>query len=210
MLRYDYSQLAVMSGARQLVGAVSWESIALASIRAPEFTLADATFAATAVDPGDDLIKLIPAIAERGFVFVRQQDRTLAGIVTTADLSIQFGALAGPFLLIGEIERRLRQVLSSHFEVSDLAKVRDPADTGRTIDSANDLTLGETVRFLESPANWDRLGWPVERKEFVDALSDVKSIRNEVMHFSPDPLSRAQEMALVNFAGWLRAMEARG
>jgi CBS domain-containing protein len=207
MLRFDYSQLAVMAGKRQLVGAVSWDSMALAAIRDPEFTLADATIPARAVELDDDLIELIPVIADKGFVFVTGQDRELSGIVTTADLSMQFRTLAGPFLVIGEIERRLRLTLSNHFSVSELAQVRDPADTNRTIDSVNDLTLGETLRMLENPDNWDRLNWPVERAEFVNALNDVKSIRNEVMHFSPDPLSSDQEEALTNFVGWLRAME---
>jgi hypothetical protein len=208
MLRYDFSQLAVMSGPRQLIGAVSWESMALAAISRPDFTLVDATVPAQPVSLDDDLITLIPTIAERGFVFVANTDRTLAGIVTTADLSLQFATLAGPFLLIGEIERRLRQTLAARFQPSDLAVVRDPADTSRTIDSANDLTLGETLRFIENRANWDQLCWPVERSEFIDALNEVKEIRNDVMHFSPDPLLYEQEQALVNFVGWLRAMEA--
>jgi hypothetical protein len=207
MLRYDYSQLAVMAGERQLVGAVSWESMALAAIRDPNFRLADATIPARAVELDDDLIELIPVIADKGFVFVIGLDRKLSGIVTTADLSVQFRTLAGPFLVIGEIERRLRLTLSNHFTVAELGEVRDPGDTNRTIDSVNDLTLGETLRMLENPANWDRLNWPVDRAEFINALNDVKAIRNEVMHFSPDPLSSHQEESLTNFVGWLRAME---
>jgi hypothetical protein len=207
MLRYDFSQLAVMSGPRQLIGAVSWESMALAAIRQPDFSLRDATIPAQVVDPNADLIALIPTIAEKGFVFVANPDRTLAGIVTTADLSLQFATLAGPFLLIGEIERRLRQTLAKRFTVVDFAAVRDPAATDRTIDSANDLTLGEILRLIENPSSWDQLCWPVERSEFINALNDVKDIRNDVMHFSPDPLSEAQERALLNFVGWLRAMD---
>jgi CBS domain-containing protein len=208
MLRYDFSQLAVMSGARQLMGAVSWESMALAAIREPAFDLRDATVPARTVDLDDDLIGLIPTIAEKGFLFVAKSDRTLAGIVTTADLSLQFATLAGPFLLIGEIERRLRQVLAARFPASELAGLGDPADSDRTIESASDLTLGETLRFVENPEHWDRLGWPVQRSEFISGLNEVKDIRNEVMHFSPDPLSKEQEDALSNFVRWLRAMEA--
>ena len=207
MLRHDFSQIAVMSGARQVIGAVSWESMALAAIRQPGFSLADATVPAQVVEPDHDLIALIPTIAEKGFVFVANPDRTLAGIVTTADLSLQFATLAGPFLLIGEIERRLRQVLTARFTPEQLAAARDPADANRVIESATDLTLGETLRFIENPSNWDQLCWPVERAEFISALNEVKDIRNEVMHFSPDPLSDDQERALNNFVGWLRAME---
>jgi hypothetical protein len=207
MLRYDYSQLAVMAGERRLVGALSWESMAMAALRGHDFALRDATVPARAVELGDYLIGLIPTIVERGFVFVYAEDRTLAGIVTTADLSQQFASLAQPFFFLGEIERRLRQILASHFEVPELASVRNPADSSRTIESVNDLTLGETIRLIENPANWERLGWSVERAEFVKALDEVKEIRNDVMHFSPDPLSQEQTDALVHFAGWLRVME---
>jgi CBS domain-containing protein len=207
MLRHDYSQLAVMSGPRRLVGAISWESMARAAIRERDFTLSDAVVQARPVEPDDDLIALIPTIVELGFVFVVGNDRTLVGIVTTADLSSQFGTLAKPFLLIGEIERRLRHVLSIRFHVADLATVQDPADHARTIKSANDLTLGETVRFIEHESNWQQLRWPVERVEFIKALREVTEIRNDVMHFSPDPMTATEEAKLHNFVTWLRVME---
>ncbi|MFN8124666.1 MAG: CBS domain-containing protein [Thermoleophilia bacterium] len=38
MLKHGYSQLAVMSGRRKLIGAVSWESMAKAALRDPNFT----------------------------------------------------------------------------------------------------------------------------------------------------------------------------
>jgi CBS-domain-containing membrane protein len=126
MLYDDYSQLAITSGQRRLVGAVSWESMARAAIREPDFTLRHATVATTPVAPTADLIGLIPTIIEQGFVFVTQSDHTLGGIVTTADLSMRFGTLAKPFMLLGEIERRLRHVLSLKFKDSELSGLRDP------------------------------------------------------------------------------------
>lgn len=207
MLRHDYSQLAVMTGAHRLVGAVSWESMARAAIRNPDFSLRDATISTRPVAPDDDLIALIPTIVEQGFVFVARPDHTLGGIVTTADLSSQFGTVAKPFLLIGEIERRLRRVLSTYFQPAELADVRDPSDTARSIGSVDDLTLGEIERCVENKENWRRLSWPVDRVEFVSALGEVREIRNDVMHFSPDPLTADQERVLHNFVRWLRVME---
>lgn len=84
MLRHDYSQLAVMAGERRLIGAVSWESMALAALRGKPLSLREATVSTQAVELDADLIGLIPTIAERGFVFVLAQDRRLSGIVTTA------------------------------------------------------------------------------------------------------------------------------
>ena len=207
MLRHDYSQLAVMSGQRQLVGAVSWQSMAIAAMCNPAFTLTDATVTATQVEPERELISLIPTIAEQGFVFVIAPDRTLAGIVTTADLSRQFATLAKPFLLIGEIERALRRILSTRFDVEEFADARDPGDTTRAVESVSDLTIGEIARFLANEANWARLHWPVDRREFTKAFEEVRDIRNDVMHFTPDPLSTEQDAAVTNFLGWLNVME---
>lgn len=207
MLRHDYSQLGVMAGPHRLIGAVSWESMARAAIRNPDFTLRDATVTTRPVAPDDDLIALIPTIIEQGFVFVAKPDHSLGGIVTTADLSSQFGTVAKPFLLIGEIERRLRRVLSTHFQPGELASVRDPADSARTVKSVSDLTLGEIARCIEKEKNWQRLSWPVDRTEFINALGEVREIRNDVMHFSPDPLTMGQDEILHNFVRWLRVME---
>jgi hypothetical protein len=207
MLRHDYSQLGVMAGAHRLIGAVSWESMARAAIRNPDFTLRDATITTRPVSPDDDLIALIPTIIEQGFVFVAKADHSLGGIVTTADLSSQFGTVAKPFLLIGEIERRLRRVLSTHFQPAELAGVRDPTDTNRTIKTVSDLTLGEIARCIENEKNWQRLSWPVDRTEFINALGEVREIRNDVMHFSPDPLTMGEDEILHNFVRWLRVME---
>ena len=196
-----------MSGTRRLIGAVSWQSMAIAALRKHDFTLADATVPATQVEPDHELISLIPTVAQEGFVFVVAADRTLAGIVTTADLSEQFATLAKPFLLIGEIERCLRRILSARFDSKELEDAVDPEDSSRTVESANDLTMGEIGRFIANDANWLRLHWPVERAEFVKAFEEVRDIRNDVMHFSPDPLSVDEDAAVGNFLNWLRVME---
>jgi hypothetical protein len=209
MMHHNYSQLAVLSGARDLVGAVSWESIGQTAMTRPDCTLQEATKRARVVQLDDDLIDLIPTIVEDGFVFVAAVDRKLGGIVTMADLSERFGAVAEPFLLIGEIERRLRQIISLRFDLDELASVRDPSDASRTITSVHDLALGEIVRFLGQQEHWDMLHWPLDRSEFIKALDEVREIRNEVMHFSPDPHSEQEQAILRNFANWLRVMEPR-
>lgn len=210
MLRHDFSQLAVVSGGpRGLVGAVSWESMARAALRKPDYTLRDATVPAATARPGDDLIALVPTIIERGFLFVVGADRSLAGIVTTADLSEQFASLAGPFFLIGEIERRLRHVIGGNFSIEDCQQVRDPADSSREITGPSDLTIGEIQRLLEDPARWAQIGWPVDRKIFIEMLNEVREIRNDVMHFSTDPLTPEQLSTLQNFNGWLRVHDPR-
>jgi hypothetical protein len=208
MLRYDYSQLAVMAGTRSLRGAVSWESIAQARIRNSNAPLVEAVIPGEVVHDDDDLLAMIPRIINAGFAFVEARDKQITGIVTTSDLSQQFAVLAKPFFLLAEIERRLRRVIDRVFTADELKEVLDPADAEREIRSADDLTIGEYVRLIELPARWERLGWALERKVFLGALDEVRIVRNDVMHFSPDPLDDEQLRRLENFLKWIRRLDA--
>ena len=188
MQLHDYSQLAVMSGSHSLKGAVTWQSIATSRFKTPEITLTDAmVLHPPEVRYDEDLIPVIPRIAGPGFAFVRGTDNSISGIVTAADLGERFAQLAEPFLALEELERRLRIIIIRHFSVEEIRATADPSDQ-RDIESADDLTLGDVVHLLQKPQNFDRLSWPVDRNVFVTALDDVRNIRNELVHFSPDPL----------------------
>jgi len=206
MMRYDYSQLAVLSGPRNVRGAVSWESIAQERLRNPHAEhVRDCLIAAKLVRPGDHLLDVVPDVVDQGFVFVQAADSRLLGIVTMADLSVQFASLANPFVLIGEIERWMRRALDGSFAPAELVGAVDANDPDRDIESAANLTLGEMIRVLQFPQNWERLGWAaVDRNVFLEALDDVRRIRNETMHFSPDPLSDEDLEALSKLLRWIR------
>ncbi|MFC0097492.1 CBS domain-containing protein [Micromonospora marina] len=208
MLRYGYSQLAILSGERDLRGAVSWESISHARIRGVTTALADVTVTAEVVREDDDLLAQIPRIIDAGFVFVQAKDKRIRGIVTTADLSEEFSRTANPFFIIGEIERRLRAIIDDVFSPNELAEIADPEDVDRTVGEAADLTFGEYQRLLENPGRWSRLNWHLDRKVFIDALDEVREIRNDIMHFSPDPLDEESVAKLRRFAQWLRKLMA--
>lgn len=140
MIPNDYSQLPVMNGPRNLLGAVGWESIARARMHKPEATLRDAIVPVGEVYLEDEVLRHVPEIIERGLVFVRQADRKVCGVVTTTDLSVAFQDLAEPFLLVGDVERLLRRIIVSTFDLPHLQAARDPKDTSRTIESVEDLT----------------------------------------------------------------------
>ena len=207
MMSLDFSQLAVMSDSRTLRGAITWESIAQAGMRTSTPSIRDCLIPAEVVRYEDDLIHHIPRIVQAGYVFVQTKDRTVTGIVTTADLSEEFARLASPFFLIGEIERRLRRAVDRTFTPEDLGSVRDPGDETRDVASAGDLTIGEYVRLLEYPERWERTGWQVDRRIFMADLNRVRELRNEVMHFSPDPLEEEQIDELRRFIRWLKILD---
>lgn len=202
MILNDYSQLAVASSSRSVHGVVSWESIGRFGVARSLSCVRDATMPAEEVRLEDDLLPLLPRVAEAGYVLVRARDNCLSGVITAADMTEEFDALASPFFLLGEVERRLRLVVAERFSQTELGKYRDPDDTGRDVRSADDLSLGEIVRLLERPDAWARLEWRADRASFVASLHGVRAVRNRLMHFSPD-LPTSEEITgmrhLLNF-----------
>lgn len=203
MIQNDYSQLPVLSG-RELLGAVSWESISRARMHKPDAVLRDAIVPAIVVSLDDEVLPHVSDITRKAFVFVRRNDRVVNGIVTTTDLSMAFERLAGPFLLVGDVERRLRRVITAVFSLSELQAVHASVDDGRSIESVENMTAGEYIRLLDNPERWLKLGWEVDRQVFVRSLQAYRELRNEVMHFSPDPLEESKLALVRNLLAWLR------
>lgn len=207
MLANDYSQLAI----RDLAGgvrAVSWESIAKASVAYPNVTLAHATVSARIVDHDADLLAQVGEIYKFGYVLVRGPDRvSITGIVTTADLTLQFAAMARPIALIEEVERRLRRRVDEAFTLEEL---RAGANSPNRIRSAADLMLSAyDTRLLATEESFRRLGWRLDHKLFLNTLTAVRRIRNELMHFSTDPLTVEQMQSIEDLVNMLRTVDPR-
>lgn len=187
MLLNDYSQLAVMEGQRKLRGAVTWKSIAQTRHAHSSARFADAIIEAKEFRYDKELREVLQTLEIADFVFVRDSDDLIAGIVTTADVVHAYGELATPFFLIGELDQALRQVISKTFTIEEVISLCDP-DGARKIESFDDLSMGDYQRVLENPDLWEKLGWSLERAVFVRRLNELRGIRNDVMHFNPDPL----------------------
>ncbi|MFI8993819.1 CBS domain-containing protein [Streptomyces sp. NPDC053542] len=190
MVLHDFSQLPVLAGSHNLRGSVSWKSIAQTRHADPGAHLSQAVRDAREVRYDHDLIDILPTLAEHDFVLVRDQHNAIAGIVTAADVAQAYGDLAGHFLLIGEMDRRLRQVIAGAFTLPEVTRLCDPAN--ERITSFGDMAVGDYQRVLENPELWEQLGWPLDRKVFITRLEEIRKIRNNVMHFnSSDPLPKA-------------------
>lgn len=187
MMLNDYSQLAVMEGQRTLRGAVSWKSIARARHGRSSVRFSDAITEATEVRYDKELRDVLPILEAEDFVFVRDAKNVIAGIVTTADVVHVYGELAEPFFLIGELDQALRQVISKTFTIEQVVSLGGP-ENARKIESFDDLSMGDYQRVLGNSALWKKLGWPLEREVFVRRLNELREIRNDVMHFNPDPI----------------------
>lgn len=186
---HDYSRLPVMIGEREVKGVISWQSIG----RSLSLGQQSYEYVRQCMDPAREisfntpLFNVIGGIAEHGYVLVRGEDKVITGIVTSGDISNQFMQLAGPFLLIGEIEGHLRHLAHGKFTVEEM---QDASPEGQgNINGLADLTLGGYCRILQNPEHWGRLNLNIDRKEFVKHLDSVRKIRNDIMHFNPDGLS---------------------
>ncbi len=204
MLIHDFSQLPVMVNPRDVKGVVSWRSIGTAFALGrlgDEVRHGMEEHREIAIDaPFFDAIK---DIWEHGYVLVRDLDRTISGIVTASDFARQFAQLAQPFLVIGEIELHLRNLVSK-FTLSEMAEASDDPD--RPIEGSWDLNFGAYCRLLAKRDRWDKLGLRVDRATFMRNLDQVREMRNEVMHFAPDGLDPDEVDKLERVAMFLRML----
>jgi len=156
------------------------------------------------------LFAAIDSIVTHEYVLIRAADRRICGIVTTADLSLQFLQLGEPFLLLGEIENHIRRLIDGKFNSKDLAEAKDPADAGREVTRVSDLNFGAYVRLLEKPERWTKLGLSIDRSVFVQQLEKVRAIRNDVMHFDPDGPAPSDLETLRHFAHFMEELHTIG
>jgi CBS domain-containing protein len=208
MLMNDYSQLPVMQGERNVDGLISWRSIGRTRIGdgQPRKYVRDCMEKVEIISADTHLFEAVNIIAKREVVLVRNAGNKIAGLVTTSDISLQFGALSEPFLLLSEVENHIRRLIDGRFSLDQLKAVRDPADPSRKIENVANLTFGEYIRLLEKPENWERLGFDLSRTECIKRLREVGRIRNDVMHFHPDGISPEDMELLRDTRKFLQAL----
>ena len=206
MLRYDYSQLPVMQSptAREVKGLFSWKSLgSRLGIGTKCIRVGDSMDDCPLISSTASLFDAIKIIAKYDCVIVQASDKTICGIVTAYDISKQFQQLAEPFLLLGDIENHVRYLIDKTFTSEELHQVKAPEDSGRDIQGVSDLTFGEYVRLLQNAENWIKLKINIDRKIFTGWLDKVREIRNDVMHFDPDPLDPEDLQLLREFSNFL-------
>ena len=208
MIYHNYSQLPVIQSKREIKGILSWKSIGMnnALEKSCQKVRDCMDKDIQKVYPDSSLFSAIDLIVRHEYILVINRDLTLSGIVTTSDLSLQFRQLSEPFLLVGEIENYIRRLISDKFTTPELASVRDEKDE-RPINHIADLTIGEYLRLLENPKNWDRLNITADRSTFVKILDRVRILRNDIMHFDPDPFDEEDIEELRKFARLLRIFD---
>ena len=158
MLINDYSQIPVLKTKHNCIGAGTWRSIAYAQMKDPAAPFSAAIVKSVTIESYDrDLHHMLPVIQAQDFVIVTDDHNAISGIVTTSDVVGLYGERTLPFLLIGELDQELRQIMMT----IDLDLIRSA--TGQDVKSHDDMTMGQYQRVLESPECWAILGWSLER-----------------------------------------------
>ena len=183
LLLHKFSQLPVFSNKQRLAtglrGIVSWQSLARAKVRGPGANAGQALVPVTLVESTDDLFRVVSTVLAEDLVLVRRQGK-IDGLITLYDLTEFLAERAEPFFMIGEIDRRLRRVIKSHFTLDYFG---DVAGNRRNLRSHDELGFGDYITALQSEDGWARLECSLDRAMIVEALEYVRSARNQIMHF---------------------------
>jgi hypothetical protein len=72
--------------------------------------------------------------------------------------------------------------------------------------SISDLTFGGYVRLLQRTQVWETLAISIDQGSLISQLEQVRVIRNDVMHFGPDPMTTDQLEILKNTAKFMQQL----
>ena len=168
----------------------------------PPTTVQDCMIEARIVNAIDALFDTLPQVEQYGYVLVRDKGK-ITGIVTATDFATELASMSQAFMSIGTIERLIRNRLHACLVEADFTKLEQHSRALAEKDFAR-LTFGENVRLMERPEIWTRLKLAVDKAEFTKRLGVITEIRNDVMHFGPDPLSASQKRNLEQMESFLR------
>ncbi len=205
MLRHNYSQLPVLSGPRSIIGYISWETIGSKfpnKIPTGDDLVKDYIKKEISILNNDTpLLKAIKEVYQHDFVVIVDSQKNVCGLVTTADISSEFLSITEPFLLMEQIENRIRQILGGKLlleHIQDMCK-----DDNRCVQFIDDLTFGEYVKILEKADHWNKLNLSIDKSIFVKELDEIRKIRNGIMHFEPNGISSSELKSLRSMAEFL-------
>jgi len=208
MLQFDFSQLPIMQGDRVVKGVISWRSIASLRVsHQPGEFVRDCSEVAQVIDANGTLFDAVPTIAKHGYVLVKDpQNNKITGIVTSSDLNLHFQQLTEPFLLLREIELSIRELLKSRLTADDLKLIELESPKPVPVLQIAGLSFGHYIRLFQRSDIWVKLNLKIDQKSLVSQLDEVREIRNDVMHFSPDPMGPDQREALKNASSFMQTI----
>ena len=191
MLMHDFSQLPVVNGKRNISGAITWKGITRHLTQGIQCSLVKSCVTkAPEISINASLFDALNELSKHEFLLVLDEQKSLTGIITHADITEDFSKLGEPFLLLGEIEKSLRKLILPVFERAKHLIVKEGM-ASIDIRSPADLTLGNFHQVLSDPRLWEALQLPLlDRGAFIEELAVIMQLRNRIMHFREPFLER--------------------
>ena len=198
------SHLPILRSTRDVKGMLSWKgigkSLLLSNSGSLDEVIETASVDAKILPATTPYLEAVPEILKFGAVLIQAKDKTLSGIVTKKDLGQHLNVQARPFVTLGEIERGLRILINrGRFTAEELRDLALDPESPRKVESGKNLSLGELQHLLEQDSAWERIPTGIAKKTFISHLNEVRTIRNKVMHFDPEPISEEAEKTLKRF-----------
>ena len=200
MVMKSYSQVIVLhSRAREVrekgvVGVVTWASIGgrltKKSFSVETAKVRDCMLSREKIKfcTGDELIKdVAERMEETEFALVVDDKQVVRRLVTYYDMAALYLETVKPFSVIESIELSIRRLLAP-LSADELRAAARSEERARMIGSSADLEFAEYRQLLSE--HWDRLDTRLSRKSVLASLERVNAIRNAVMHFRPEGVSR--------------------
>lgn len=203
MLVNGYSQMPVQDG-EELCGYVSSKHLmtALNSTSVDEKVENVMRTRIPKVDIKDYILKAVDVIRKNDFVVVMNGDN-VCGIITTDDLSRQYSDFAQQYVTLAEIECYMRRLIQ---KVCNQAEINE-ACGGKSGATIMDTGFNAYIKLLRKEETWNKLGYKyLSQKIFIEALTDVKNIRNSFMHYKAIALNDDDKETLIQFVKFLRML----
>ncbi len=83
----------------------------------------------------------------------------------------------------------MRELLRAKVSTSDFGLLDLDSSSARKPQNVADLTFGQYVRLFQHPVIWTKLELKIDATVLTALLEEVRVIRNDVMHFDPDPMT---------------------
>lgn len=220
MRQHGYSQLPVVKNG-EVLGVFSYRSFAKAAARptldelkkeqcAPGDLLVDECleefeFARLK----DDYARVFDAMERDNGILIGTQEK-LVGILTPMDFLRYLNQVAGPFVLISEIELALRALIQIVLPDEKLAVLAGrvlahlPGDADKRPDRLEDMTFDTYHKLISHGDSWELFAevFGGTRARMSGKLRAIGVIRNDVFHFKR-PITLEDHRVLLEHRNWL-------
>ena len=141
----------------------------------------------------DDFMNHMKSIASNEYIIVIDKLEKIKGILTTYDMTLNFYDFINPYLRIGIIESKIRELLVK-------AGIKSES-------KVHDLTFYQYQKLLEDKSNWQKVGLEnVDQESFVKKLEQIRFMRNRNAHYKPNKINDSEQFLIKSFANFLQGV----